>query len=297
MIHIKQSGLQDNDVAAHQWLGGRLLELGLEAGDQTARIQAAIDGMAAEPIDAATGFRGVVKLAAGTWEVSDTLRLGVSGVVLAGQGPSTVVKAMESGFDAEQRYVLAVGGAGAAPARAAAEVAITSERVAVGEASFTAADGSSFNAGDDVVVEARWNAAAIAEIGMDAIPTCDDPASGCSSWDPAGYTIKFFRVVTAVDGDVITVDLPLTQAIRAAFGGGAIYHYACAGCVAMVGVRGMTFVSESSGGPRRGRWGHSAVPLPNPIGVLGAKDNGVRSNSPTALLQAGPRTRPTPGAP
>ena len=46
-------------------------------------------------------------------------------------------------------------------------------------------------------------------------------ASGCSSWDPAGYTIKFFRVVTAVYGDVITVDLPLTQAIRAAFGGGA----------------------------------------------------------------------------
>ncbi|MDO8538999.1 MAG: hypothetical protein Q7S40_01050 [Opitutaceae bacterium] len=55
------------------------------AGDQTARIQAALDEVGALPVQA-DGYRGTLQLAAGTWEVLGTIRLNRSGVVLAGAG-------------------------------------------------------------------------------------------------------------------------------------------------------------------------------------------------------------------
>ena len=69
-------------------VGGQLVELPHESGDQTTRIQEAINAMASVSVDDDTGFRGTVHLGAGTWVVSDTLTLGVSGVVLAGEGMS-----------------------------------------------------------------------------------------------------------------------------------------------------------------------------------------------------------------
>ena len=171
--------------------------------------------------------------------------LRVSGVVLAGVGPNTILSATEAGFAALQRYVLVVGGnsAGSEPsgrsAVAAAEVAIIdSSRVPVGATTFTVADGSSFSVGDDIIVEARATAAGIVEIGMDEIPTCDVGSSpSCRSWESDDYIIQFRRVISAVDGNSITVDLPLTQAIRPGLWTGSVYKYICPGCIAKVGVR------------------------------------------------------------
>src|SRR5262249_18790090 len=54
-----------------------------EAGDATARIQAALDQVAALPLDA-NGFRGAVHLTAGTYDISDHIEIRASGVVLRG---------------------------------------------------------------------------------------------------------------------------------------------------------------------------------------------------------------------
>ena len=102
-------------------VGGRLLELAHEAGDQTSRIQQAIDSMAAEPIDGVTGFRGTVKLGGGTWIVSDTLNIQASGIVLSGtdgvnqgsftpEAQPTTISATEEGFEDVQRSVVHVFG-------------------------------------------------------------------------------------------------------------------------------------------------------------------------------------------
>src|SRR5262245_41512506 len=53
------------------------------AGDDTATIQAAIDSVAAMPLDA-SGFRGAVLLNPGTYEVGTQLNITASGVVLRG---------------------------------------------------------------------------------------------------------------------------------------------------------------------------------------------------------------------
>ena len=77
--------------------GGDLTHLAHQAGDQTARLQAAIVAMTGHPLSdcsslagrsrsgCAPGYRGTLSLGAGTWQVSDTLLLNVSGVVLQGE--------------------------------------------------------------------------------------------------------------------------------------------------------------------------------------------------------------------
>lgn len=88
------------DLPTQAEVGGQVVELAYQSGDQSRLIQDTIDGMALLPIDPATGFRGTVKLAPGVWQVSKTLSLGVSGVVLAGtieEPEPTVISALEAG--------------------------------------------------------------------------------------------------------------------------------------------------------------------------------------------------------
>lgn len=55
-----------------------------QQGDQSARIQKAIDYVSAQKLDKKTGLRGAVLLDKGTFELSQALRIQVSGVVLRG---------------------------------------------------------------------------------------------------------------------------------------------------------------------------------------------------------------------
>src|SRR3954469_17433969 len=57
------------------------------AGDDAATIQAAINSVAAMPLDA-NGFRGAVYLNPGTYEVGTSISIVTSGVVLRGAGPT-----------------------------------------------------------------------------------------------------------------------------------------------------------------------------------------------------------------
>ena len=88
------------DIPSLSEVGGQLVELEVASGDQTTRIQAAIDSMASYPITA-TGYRGTLRLGAGIWRISNTLTVAVSGVVLQGTGGSfaggTIISALESG--------------------------------------------------------------------------------------------------------------------------------------------------------------------------------------------------------
>src|SRR5579883_389364 len=58
------------------------------SGDNTANIQAAINSVSQRTPDA-NGFRGAVLLAPGTYNVSGTINITASGVVLSGSGSGT----------------------------------------------------------------------------------------------------------------------------------------------------------------------------------------------------------------
>src|SRR5271169_6433953 len=55
------------------------------SGDDTPRIQAALDDLAKQPLDA-EGFRGALLLHAGVYHIAGTVHLNASGVMLRGSG-------------------------------------------------------------------------------------------------------------------------------------------------------------------------------------------------------------------
>ncbi len=63
-------------------------------------------------------------------------------------------------------------------------------------------------------------------------------------WRPGDYDFDFERVITAIEGDTITIDAPTVHPLDAAFGGGAIYQYEAPGRVFEVGVEDLFLVSE-----------------------------------------------------
>lgn len=208
-------------------------------GDDSERIQAALDRVAALPADA-RGLRGAVLLTRGAWRCDHPLRIRASGVVLRGEGDDekgTVITAAMRKAEA----LVSIGGSESPSEVAGTRQEITDEYVPVGANSFTVADASGFAVGQTVYVVRRGNAAWITTIGMDRItPRASDPTSTVQ-WKP--FDLKFDRVVTAVAGNHITVDAPIACAVDRTWGGGALVRYADAVRIEHCGVESLRAVS------------------------------------------------------
>jgi hypothetical protein len=206
--------------------------------DDTARIQAALERVAQLPVGA-DGLRGAVLLRRGAYRCEGVLRIKASGVVLRGEGDGeegTVITATVR----KQQPLIQIGGS------APREVAGSSRTIAdayvpVGAMSFTVADASGLAVGQTVFVVRRGNAAWITAIGMDKIaPRASDPKS-TKQWSP--FELNFDRVITAVDGQRVTIDAPIACAIDAQWGGGAVVRTRDEGRIERCGVESLRAVS------------------------------------------------------
>jgi hypothetical protein len=209
-------------------------------GDDTARIQAALDEVARLP-RGADGLRGAVLLARGTYRLSGTLTLAVSGVVLRGEGRSpdgTVLIASGK----ERRNLIEVKGTGAARPIDGRRHRITDARVPVGARSFQLDRTDGLKVGDTLFVRRVGNAAWISFIKMDVIPARPGPKNTTRQWSP--FDLLFDRVITGIDGKRVTVDAPIACAIEERWGGGDVQVYADPGRVEQVGVEHLRGVSE-----------------------------------------------------
>ena len=203
-------------------------------GDDRARIQAAIDEVSALPLDG--DHRGAVVLDAGTYQLDDSLQISASGVVLrgAGQGADgTVLVATRRA----QHSVIRVQGSGSGFGEVDdTRTDIVSTYVPVGARSFDVASTAPFSIGDTVGVVRTPNDAWITALGMAPF-----------GWTASGYTVTHERVITAIDGDTITVDIPLVDAITDTYGGGELFVADMSSRIAEVGVEDLRIVSEYDG--------------------------------------------------
>jgi hypothetical protein len=209
-------------------------------GDDTARIQAALDEVARLP-RAADGLRGAVLLARGTYRLSGTLTLAVSGVVLRGEGRTpdgTVLIATGK----VRRNLIEVKGTGAARPIDGRRHRITDARVPVGARSFQLDRTDGLKVGDTLFVRRVGNAAWISFIKMDVIPARPGPKNTTRQWSP--FDLLFDRVITRIDGNRVTVDAPIACAIEERWGGGDVQVYADPSRVEQVGVEHLRGVSE-----------------------------------------------------
>jgi hypothetical protein len=209
------------------------------SGDETARIQKAIDYVASLPADT-NGVRGAVLLLKGRHEILGALQITNSGVVLRGQGmdeSGTVLVA--TGTD--RRTLIRIVGQNNLSARTNSGWQIADDYVPVGAESFhiTSADGLAV--GDTIQIVRPSTKEWVAALGMTEF------GGGIGDWrlvwHPGSYDLVWDRSIRKIDGNEVTIDSPVTTAIEKDFGGGSVKSYSWLGRITNVGIENLRLES------------------------------------------------------
>ena len=204
-------------------------------GDNLAQIQAAIDRVSQRTPDS-DGFRGAVLLTRGQYDLSDTLTISTSGVVLRGEGQDTNGTILVATRRAQHNLIELRGSGNGFNEVSGTRVRITTATVAVGSTNFEIESNHQFSEGDTVVVLRTPNQNWINTLGM-----------GPYGWSPNSYAIGHERVITRVSGSRIWINIPIVDTIENTFGGGSVYAADMNGRIESVGVEDIRLVSEYNG--------------------------------------------------
>ena len=171
------------------------------SGDQTARIQAALDAVGARTPDA-NGIRGALVLNAGTYQINGTLRINKSGVVLRGVGDSTSGTVLRAVGDTPHQRPVIILGSGSGWSEVSPRTDITTSFVQVGSRSFQVASTSGFAVGNEVVVHHPSSQAWINAVGGGG-------TNGEANWSPGSIEIVYHRRIASISGTTVTLDAPV----------------------------------------------------------------------------------------
>lgn len=200
-------------------------------GDNSPRIQAAIDHVAQLEPDAA-GFRGAVLLLAGRHEIAGQLKIRSSGVVLRGIGSETILVA--TGTD--RRALIQVRGK-ADRQLEEKKRRVSDEYVPVGACSFRIDSTDGLKAGDTLIVEHPSTKEWIAAIEMDRFPSRD--RGSYLDWRPGTLDVGWDRVIAKIDGETITLDAPITSCLDSKYVRATVRRYSWPGRVRRVGIENL----------------------------------------------------------
>jgi hypothetical protein len=207
--------------------------------DDATAIQAAIDVVSGLDMDA-NGFRGAVLLTPGTFNLSATLNINASGVVLRGSGSGsdgTILNMTGDPF-----LLLKIAGAGSYQTAGNPSASITDSYVPSGSMTLNVDDASAFAIGDPVLIVRPVTQAWVSFMGMDKLVRNGQP----QTWLAAGSTITTDRTVAAIDGNQITLDVPLTDSLDSTYlnpPGGSVVKYTFPGRISQVGVEHLSVIA------------------------------------------------------
>jgi hypothetical protein len=229
--------------------------------DDTATIQHAIDQVSSMPLK--DGFRGAVVLAPGTFLCSTLLNINASGVVLRGNGPlsgGTTIKLTG------QPHV-AVEISGKEEIQALGPVAhMVDAYVPSGAQSIALDDASPFAAGDTIRITRYSTAQWLHFMGMDRMVRDGQP----ETW--VGDSISTLRVVTSRQGNVLRLDVPLTDSYDRKYlrpEGAEVVKVAVSGRIEQDGIEGLHIVAPA-------RSVAFTDPLFRAINLKGLRDSWIR---------------------
>jgi hypothetical protein len=198
--------------------------------DDTAAIQAAIDAVSKLPLQ--NGARGAVLLAPGAYTLAGAIAISASGVVLRGSGSGSGGTVITSTYGTD--WLVRMRGSGG-PAAGANPAAITDAYVPSGASSFHVDDATKIAVGDDVLVQRPVTTPWIAFMGMTSLP-----------WLTAGTVIASERAVTAIAGNAVTIDIPLSDSLDSKYvapPGGSVVKFTFPGRITQVGIEDIRFES------------------------------------------------------
>ena len=203
-------------------------------GDETTRIQKAIDYVASLPADT-NGIRGAVLLLKGRHEVSGGLVIVNSGVVLRGQGAGedgTMLVA--TGLD--RRTLIRILGRNDYSMRANFKIADDCLPVGATRVHLQSADG--LKVGDAISVIRPSTKEWIDKLGAN-----DFGGGEGGGWKPGSRDLVWDRVVKSITGDTITFNAPITTAMETNFGVGRIETYSWPGRISDIGIENIRLES------------------------------------------------------
>ena len=214
-------------------------------------IQLAIEKVSALEVGP-DGFRGAILLKAGRYKVSGTLYIQKSGIVLRGEAGTVINHHTPNGSKGEKTSLFRFS-----PDREfrkwshrkavvkGTRQKIVDAYVPVGARKVTLASATGLKVGDAVVVVRRSTAKWISALGMDAIPERND-GRRVKQWRPGKYDIPYYRFISAVDGNVVTLDAPVFHSMSREFGPAFLQKLNLRGILRKVGVERVEAVSHGA---------------------------------------------------
>jgi len=207
-------------------------------GDATAKVQGAIDYVSSLPLDK-QGFRGVVLLDTGTFEVAGGLIIRASGVVLRGSGANTNGTIL-IGKGVDRQTLIRIAGVNNQRIEKREPVA-DNTYFPVNATKLTFKNPHSFRVGDHVIVNRPSTKEWLEKLGTDKIGIYVDYQ--LTKWDPGDFDQNWNRTVVAVSSESITLDVPLTNSLDPQYGGGSVAKYTWDGQIRNVGVENIRCIS------------------------------------------------------
>lgn len=198
------------------------------------RLQRAINYVASLKPDK-NGHRGAVLLGEGTYNISKPLRISASGVVIrgAGRGKTTIIK---HGYDRGALLYIE----GGMSMTGGDTIAVADQKTMAGATTLTLKDASKLKKGERIRIVRPSTKEWIESLN------CYDFGGGLdyTGWKPTDIDITWDRTITAVNGNSITIDAPITTTLSEEYGGA----FAVTGCnnaeINECGVENLTLMSE-----------------------------------------------------
>ncbi len=201
-------------------------------GDNTTHINNALFEVALNPADD-NGFRGALLLEPGIYQVNGTIKLQYSGVILRGSGDgndstsNTIIKAV--GNTPHQRTVLLAGGGASTKWQDeffGSQQNIVTDTVLVGENSFEIEDVSFFSVGDNIIIYHPCTEEWLKAIDYGGTHSGEGGAEPVDvPWSVGSQPIVFNRYITAIDGNRVTIDVPVYNHLIKSLAQSYIYKY------------------------------------------------------------------------
>lgn len=188
--------------------------------DCTDYIQKAIDMVSALPLDE-DGFRGAVLLAPGRYVCERPLQIKADGVVLRGSGSdksgSVIVMAggKHTAIVVNNGLRQRIGNRLGAASPEKESIKVVDKYIPAGSCRFTVADASRLSVGDDIEIRKPVTEKWIKFMKMDDLVRDGKP----QTWIKAGSLLIAERTIAAIDGNTVTLTVPLVDSYDAKFTG------------------------------------------------------------------------------
>ena len=207
------------------------------AGDNTQHIQNAINFAASRPLQA-NGFRGVVELGPGKFNVNGRINITTSGIVLRGAGggdslaTNTHIVSQNRTDSIDSPSTPVIDFAGSSSGRSLGpQIQIIDKGVPVGAQSFRVASTAGMAVGGMIEIFRPSTQPWIEELGMHLIPN--------GPWTAGSRDLKWQRTITRIEGNTVFFDAPITTALDTQWGGGTVRTYNLPNEIRNVGVENL----------------------------------------------------------